>query len=197
MHHPDLLLPHDSKIDRDQFKIFATIESEFTKNDIEGNKPKDKCEKTEASVLNDESKVATGKKRSRSPSPCPGESSQAKKQVISSAEDEKKMSKIQRKLEAGAPYNFFLTKIKDCPETHGARDSLYITDLLHPSLGSLSSSLQINFMVDLDWLMMNYEVTRTKDRPPSWPRQTSGRCGRAAAPCGSSRGIRTGRITPR
>ena len=33
------------------------------------------------------------------------------------------------------------------------------------SLGKLSSSLQINFMVDLEWLMMNYEVTRTKDRP--------------------------------
>ena len=82
MHHPDLLLPHDSKIDRDQFKIFATIESEFNKNVIVGNKPKDKCEKTEAPVLNDENKFATGKKRSRSPSPCPGESSQAKKQVL-------------------------------------------------------------------------------------------------------------------
>ena len=29
----------------------------------------------------------------------------------------------------------------------------------------MTSSLQINFMVDLEWLMMNYEVTRTKDRP--------------------------------
>ena len=62
LHHPDHLLPHDSKIDRDQFKIFATIESEFNKNVIVGNKPKDKCEKTEAPVLNDD----------RSPSLCPG-----------------------------------------------------------------------------------------------------------------------------
>jgi len=69
------------------------------------------------------------------------------------------------KLEAASPYNFFLTKVKDNPATHSDMHSLYLTDLLHPSLGKLKSSLQINFMVDLEWLLMNYEVTKTDKLP--------------------------------
>ena len=60
---------------------------------------------------------------------------QVNKQVKRTETEEngdRKKSKVQKKLEAGAPYNFFLTKVKDCPETHNALDSLYITDLLHP-----------------------------------------------------------------
>jgi len=77
----------------------------------------------------------------------------------------KPRSKIQQKLDAAAPYNFFLTKVKDNPATHDARHSIYMTDLMHPSLGKIKSSLQINFMVELDWLLMNYEVTRNDKQP--------------------------------
>jgi len=72
---------------------------------------------------------------------------------------------VQAKLRAAAPFNFFLTKVKDCPASHKAIDSLYMTDILHPSLGKLSTTLQINFMVDLDWLTMNYEATKTDQLP--------------------------------
>ena len=49
-------------------------------------------------------------------------------------------------------------QVKDSPETRNDRQSLYFSDLLHPSLGILKSSLQLTFMVELDWLMMNYEI---------------------------------------
>ena len=78
---------------------------------------------------------------------------------------QEKKSLIQLKLEAAAPYNYFLSKVKDLPASHKALDSVFLADLLHPSLGRLTSSLQINFMVDLDWLMMNYEVTQTENLP--------------------------------
>ena len=71
-------------------------------------------------------------------------------QITDTEHCERKESKIPRKLETGAPYNFFLTKIRDCPDTHNALDSL--------------SSLHINFMVDLELLLMKYWVTLTKDR---------------------------------
>ena len=160
--HRHLLRQNGSNKDSDQYKIFATIEAEFQKDDC--NKPSlDQTASTSSGpqIINETPKNV--KKRLSSPSL--EESLPVQKQAKITHTEDRKMSKIQRKLEAGAPYNFFLTKIKDCPDTHNALDSLYITDLLHPSLGKLTSSLQINFMVDLEWLMMNYEVTRTKDRP--------------------------------
>jgi len=75
------------------------------------------------------------------------------------------MSGVQAKLRAAAPFNYFLTKVRDCPSTHKALDSIYMTDILHPSLGKLTSTLQINFMVELDWLTMNYEATKTDHLP--------------------------------
>jgi len=162
--HCHLLRPNDSNQDSEQYKIFATIEAEFQK-DV-GNKPSQNESPSTSTVPQIVNEIPKNVKK-RLSSPSLEESSPVKKQAKrTDIEDgDRKKSKVQRKLEAGAPYNFFLTKIKDCPDTHNALDSLYITDLLHPSLGKLSSSLQINFMVDLEWLMMNYEVTRTKDRP--------------------------------
>ena len=76
-----------------------------------------------------------------------------------------KKSLIELKLETAAPYNFLLSKVKDNPATHKALDSIFLSDLLHPRLGRLASSLQINFMVDLEWLLMNYEVKKTENLP--------------------------------
>ena len=67
---------------------------------------------------------------------------------------------IEEKLRSSQPMGLFLTKIKDSPQTHRDARSIYITDLLHPSLGSIKKSLQINFMVEWEWLKMNYEVTK-------------------------------------
>merc|ERR1712098_352466 len=60
VNNPDLLLPSDDNIDRNQFRIFATIEAEFSKND---NQKDSKPSKS------DDSKESSNKKRSRSPSP--------------------------------------------------------------------------------------------------------------------------------
>ncbi|PSN34604.1 putative tyrosyl-DNA phosphodiesterase [Blattella germanica] len=62
------------------------------------------------------------------------------------------------RLAAAAPYNFFLTAIRDSPPTHREPLSVCFHQLLDPSMGDLDSSLQINFMVELDWLMEQYKV---------------------------------------
>jgi len=62
-----------------------------------------------------------------------------------------------RLAEAG-PYNFFLTAIRDSPPTHTEALSIRFHELLDPSMGDLDSSLQINFMVELDWLLEMYKV---------------------------------------
>lgn len=62
-----------------------------------------------------------------------------------------------RLAEAG-PYNFFLTAVRDSPPTHTEALSIRFHELLDPSMGDLDSSLQINFMVELDWLLEMYKV---------------------------------------
>ena len=56
------------------------------------------------------------------------------------------------------PYNFFLTAVRDSPPTHTEFLSIRFHELLDPSMGDLDSSLQINFMVELDWLLEMYKV---------------------------------------
>nr|CAD7588252.1 unnamed protein product [Timema genevievae] len=62
------------------------------------------------------------------------------------------------KLKAAAPYHLFLTTIKGAEPTHSEPLSVTFSELLDPTLGDLLSSLQINFMVDLGWLMANYYI---------------------------------------
>jgi hypothetical protein len=62
-----------------------------------------------------------------------------------------------RLAEAG-PYNFFLTAVRDSPPTHTEALSIRFHELLDPSMGDLDSSLQINFMVEMDWLLEMYKV---------------------------------------
>ena len=42
------------------------------------------------------------------------------------------------------------------PETHNQSLTLHFSDLLDPSLGMLEESLQMNFMVELGWLLAQY-----------------------------------------
>lgn len=58
------------------------------------------------------------------------------------------------KLEASAPYNFFLVAIKSA---QFEPLSMSFAELLCPSLGELEASLQINFVVHVEWLLELYK----------------------------------------
>lgn len=64
--------------------------------------------------------------------------------------------KMQAKLEAARPYNFFLTSITSSEPTHTEPLSITFQEILDPSLGELESSVQINFMVEIGWLLGQY-----------------------------------------
>uniref|UniRef100_A0A182ITF6 PBZ-type domain-containing protein n=2 Tax=Anopheles atroparvus TaxID=41427 RepID=A0A182ITF6_ANOAO len=61
-----------------------------------------------------------------------------------------------QKLAAAAPYNFFLTTITASKPTHTEPLSITFQELLDASLGQLESSVQMNFMVDIGWLLAHY-----------------------------------------
>ncbi|KAL1506295.1 hypothetical protein ABEB36_005686 [Hypothenemus hampei] len=69
------------------------------------------------------------------------------------------------KLEKNTPYNIFFTQIPKSPETLKESNSITFTDLLCPSLGPLKSSLQINFMIDIDWLLKQYKARDLHQKP--------------------------------
>ena len=94
----------------------------------------------------------------------PGTSSTSKVNNNSNSNNGAKRLSPKDKLDTNKEFPFFLTKVKDSPATHNDPKSLYITDLLHPINGKLKRSMQINFMVEWDWLKMNYEVTKTDVR---------------------------------
>ena len=62
------------------------------------------------------------------------------------------------KLQKAAPYNLFFTTIPKSPDTSKQANSVTFPDLLCPSLGQLKCSLQINFMIDIGWLMEQYKA---------------------------------------
>ncbi|KAF2884090.1 hypothetical protein ILUMI_22058 [Ignelater luminosus] len=66
------------------------------------------------------------------------------------------MKPMAERLKENGPYNLFFTTIPDAPQTHTQQNSITFTDLLCPSLGELKCSLQINFMIDIAWLMEQY-----------------------------------------
>lgn len=69
------------------------------------------------------------------------------------------------KLRKSAPYNIFLTTISSAPETHNEPLSVTFQELLDPSLGELESSVQINFMVEIAWLLAQYTFARYNKLP--------------------------------
>jgi len=69
------------------------------------------------------------------------------------------------KLNANAPYNLFFTTIPDSPATLNQKNAITFTDLLCPSLGELKCSLQINFIIDIAWLMEQYEKKGQEKKP--------------------------------
>ncbi|XP_026473134.1 probable tyrosyl-DNA phosphodiesterase [Ctenocephalides felis] len=71
--------------------------------------------------------------------------------------------KFAEKLAKASPYNFFLTTVTANRVTHDEPLSVTFTELLDKSLGELESSVQINFMVDLSWLLAHYYVSGNRD----------------------------------
>lgn len=73
--------------------------------------------------------------------------------------------KMNGKLAASAPYNYFLTAITSSEPTHNEPLSITFQEILDPSLGDLESSVQINFMVDIGWLLGHYYFAKQMDKP--------------------------------
>ncbi|XP_017103766.2 probable tyrosyl-DNA phosphodiesterase [Drosophila bipectinata] len=70
-----------------------------------------------------------------------------------------------KKLEQAAPYNMFLTAITDSKPTHSEPLSVTLQEILDESLGEIESSVQINFMVDIGWLLGHYYFAGILDKP--------------------------------
>ncbi|KAJ8705766.1 hypothetical protein PYW08_012812 [Mythimna loreyi] len=64
--------------------------------------------------------------------------------------------KMAAKHAASAPYYIFYTTITDAKETHDQPYSITFQEILDRSLGELKCSLQINFMVEIGWLLAQY-----------------------------------------
>ncbi|KAJ0169792.1 hypothetical protein K1T71_014398 [Dendrolimus kikuchii] len=64
--------------------------------------------------------------------------------------------KMAAKHASSAPYHIFYTTITACKDTHKQPYSITFQEILDRSLGELKSSLQINFMVELGWLLAQY-----------------------------------------
>lgn len=64
--------------------------------------------------------------------------------------------RMARKLEQAAPYNMFLTAITDSKPTHREPLSITLQEIFDESLGEIESSVQINFMIDIGWLLGHY-----------------------------------------
>ncbi|XP_031839793.2 tyrosyl-DNA phosphodiesterase 1-like isoform X1 [Nomia melanderi] len=55
-----------------------------------------------------------------------------------------------------APYHIFFPRIEDSKETYDQQFSITFPEILDKSLGEIVCSLQINFMLDVDWLCLQY-----------------------------------------
>ncbi|KAK9876580.1 hypothetical protein WA026_013960 [Henosepilachna vigintioctopunctata] len=63
------------------------------------------------------------------------------------------------------PYYIFYTTIPKSPDTLRQKNSITFTDILCPSLGKLKCTLQINFMIDIMWLMEQYKIKNVSSLP--------------------------------
>ncbi|XP_060864486.1 probable tyrosyl-DNA phosphodiesterase [Metopolophium dirhodum] len=66
---------------------------------------------------------------------------------------------VDKKLEKSEPYRIFMTPISCDPGTHTEESTLSFAELLDKSLGDLTESLHLNFMVELGWLFAQYFIT--------------------------------------
>lgn len=76
-----------------------------------------------------------------------------------------KQQSVLDKLEAAKPYRYFLTTIESSPQTHNEPLSISFQEILDPSLGELECSVQINFVVEWDWLFDQYRRANCLNKP--------------------------------
>lgn len=57
-----------------------------------------------------------------------------------------------------APYNYFFSRVENSKVTFSQDFSVTFTELLDESLGEITDSLHINFMVDVGWLCAQYII---------------------------------------
>lgn len=70
-----------------------------------------------------------------------------------------------QKLVAARPYNYFLARVQSSPQTHNEPLSITFQEIFDPSLGDFESSVQINFVVQPDWLFNQYLAVGHLDKP--------------------------------
>ena len=59
-------------------------------------------------------------------------------------------------LSEAEPHNYFLTKVSGIDDNYNAHHALSMKDILSPLLGTLESSVQFNYCIDVDWMMSQY-----------------------------------------
>lgn len=69
------------------------------------------------------------------------------------------------RLAGSQPFSLFLNKSYTIEETHEDPLTLVFPDLLNPQLGEIVESAQLNFMVDLEFLMTNYKAGKADHTP--------------------------------
>lgn len=72
---------------------------------------------------------------------------------------------MKEKLEICAPYNLFFTKVPEAAKTMNGYNCISFPDLICPSIGILEKSLQLNFMIDVSWLIEQYQVHNLHTTP--------------------------------
>lgn len=75
------------------------------------------------------------------------------------------LGQMAAKLKAAAPFNVFLTSVTSAPLTHSDPLSITFLEILDPSLGELESSVQLNFTVDINWLLAQYQAAKVANLP--------------------------------
>lgn len=55
-----------------------------------------------------------------------------------------------------APYHLFFTRVEKSKETYNQQFSITFPEILDRSLGEITNSLHLNFMVDVGWLCLQY-----------------------------------------
>ncbi|XP_014612770.1 PREDICTED: probable tyrosyl-DNA phosphodiesterase isoform X1 [Polistes canadensis] len=66
------------------------------------------------------------------------------------------------KYKRASPYNIFFTRIRKSTQTSNESLTVTFPEILDISLGEIKSSLQINFMVDVGWLCLQYLLAAQK-----------------------------------
>ncbi|XP_025200386.1 probable tyrosyl-DNA phosphodiesterase [Melanaphis sacchari] len=71
---------------------------------------------------------------------------------------------VDKKLEKSEPFRIFMSPIECDPGTHTEELTLSFPELLDQSLGDLTESLHINFMVELGWFLAQHFITDQKGK---------------------------------